>query len=192
MQTDTAIEQEIQAKGLTAPRVTPADIEANIAGESACASPENFDANIGRKVARANAVQKIWPLMGYALKDRLYQAKQYHCEKGELLGTTFTRGENPAPKDPGILHKALQEAASAATVLQGLRQPDLPPPHQQRVIQEHADLTVKLQALSKFMDGQLFPSLDPKEQSNLHGQRVAMNAYADILAIRIKGFGITA
>ena len=27
---DETIEQEIQAKGLTAPRVTPADIEANI------------------------------------------------------------------------------------------------------------------------------------------------------------------
>ena len=112
---DQQIEQEIQAKGLTAPRVTPADIEANIAdeayftafqgaraaghqpqtdrtgmalclltfcvlvlkngftvtGESACASPENFDAELGRKIARQNAVQKIWPLMGYALKERL-------------------------------------------------------------------------------------------------------------------------
>ena len=113
---DQTIEQEIQAKGKTAPRVTPADIEANIAstvyftafqgfqgnddtddqsmatcdalrlltfcvlvlrngftvtGESACASPENFDAEIGRKIARQNAVQKIWPLMGYALKDKL-------------------------------------------------------------------------------------------------------------------------
>jgi Phage protein (N4 Gp49/phage Sf6 gene 66) family len=104
---DSAIEQEIQAKGLTAPRVTPADIEGNIAGEhyftageatgytedvalklltfcvlvlkngftvtgeSACASPENFDADIGRKIARANAVNKIWPLMGYALKEKL-------------------------------------------------------------------------------------------------------------------------
>lgn len=115
--TDKSIEQEIQAKGLTAPRVTPADLQANIAsehyftagdgahgatladgrdrsvypssldlltfcvlvlrngftvtGESACASPENFDAEIGRKIARENAVQKVWPLMGYALKDRL-------------------------------------------------------------------------------------------------------------------------
>lgn len=42
-----------------------------ITGESACASPENFDAEIGRKIARANAVQKIWPLMGYALKEQL-------------------------------------------------------------------------------------------------------------------------
>ena len=110
------IEQEIQAKGLTAPRVTPNDVEANIAseryftaaegvagaarggrvvgaesrplhlltfcvlvlrngftvtGESACASPENFDAELGRKIARQNAVSKVWPLMGYALKERL-------------------------------------------------------------------------------------------------------------------------
>lgn len=105
---DQTIEQDIQAKGKTAPRVTPADIEANIVaeygftaytategmprrdelklltfyvlvlqngftvtGESACASPENFDAEIGYKIARANAVQKIWPLMGYALRTQL-------------------------------------------------------------------------------------------------------------------------
>lgn len=124
---DQQIEQEIQAKGLTAPRVTPADIEANIAhevyftadhgttgamaalelhsrhpgnvehigalrlltfcvlvlrngftvtGESACASPENFNAELGRKIARQNAVQKLWPLMGYALKERLASNKE--------------------------------------------------------------------------------------------------------------------
>jgi len=116
---DQEIEQEIQAKGKTAPRITPADIEANIAsehyftaaegviggsimagytnapcptalalltfcvlvlkngftvtGESACASPENFDAEIERKVARENAVLKIWPLMGYELKQKLHE-----------------------------------------------------------------------------------------------------------------------
>ncbi len=119
MSTDAQIEQEIQDKGLTAPRVTPADIEANIAsehyftaaqalvgdtrgpewqatpkaldlltfcvlelkngftvtGESACASPENFDAEVGRKIARANAIQKIWPLMGYALRNKLSGAE---------------------------------------------------------------------------------------------------------------------
>lgn len=115
---DQTIEQEIQAKGLDAPRVTLDDIEANIerehyftasqavesvegcvhdigkspdwgtlqlltfcvlvlkngftvTGESACASPENFDAGIGRKIARQNAINKVWPLMGYALRERL-------------------------------------------------------------------------------------------------------------------------
>jgi hypothetical protein len=42
-----------------------------VTGESACVSPENFDAEIGRKVARENAIEKVWPLMGYALKERL-------------------------------------------------------------------------------------------------------------------------
>lgn len=46
-----------------------------VTGESACASPENFDAEIGRKVARQNAISKIWPLMGYALKQRLHDAE---------------------------------------------------------------------------------------------------------------------
>lgn len=112
------IEKEIQEKGLTAPRITPDELQENIVsehyftasdgvagatglhkeviadsnpesldlltfcvlvlrngftvtGESACVSPENFDAEIGRKIARQNAEQKIWPLMGYALKEQL-------------------------------------------------------------------------------------------------------------------------
>lgn len=122
---DKQIELEIQAKGLTAPRVTPADIEAEIAGgffftaadgysaapchdpsgqpgaalpppqslslltfcvltlrngftvtgESACASPENFDAELGRKIARQNAVAKIWPLLGFRLRDTLHNER---------------------------------------------------------------------------------------------------------------------
>lgn len=108
-------EELIQQKGLTAPRITPADIESNIAseyyftaaegvcgatagavdpdwhpslglltfcvlvlengftvtGESACASPENYNPSIGRKIARENAINKIWPLMGYELKSKL-------------------------------------------------------------------------------------------------------------------------
>lgn len=43
-----------------------------VTGESACASPRNFDAELGRKIARANAVNKIWPLEGYLLKQRLF------------------------------------------------------------------------------------------------------------------------
>jgi hypothetical protein len=104
------IEREIQAKGLTAPRVTPERIEAVISGEyyftgneirgtivsphlqslslltvcvlvlvngftvigkSACVSPENFDEELGRKIARRDAVDQIWALEGYALKGRM-------------------------------------------------------------------------------------------------------------------------
>ncbi|PHS59323.1 MAG: hypothetical protein COB03_03240 [Alteromonas sp.] len=94
---DNDIENEIQEKGLTAPRITPEIIESKIKseqyhvfdgttfttclltlengftvlGESACASPENFDAEIGRKIARDNARNKIWALEGYLLKEQL-------------------------------------------------------------------------------------------------------------------------
>lgn len=42
-----------------------------VTGESACASPENFDAELGKRIARQNAVSKVWPLMGYSLRDKL-------------------------------------------------------------------------------------------------------------------------
>ena len=42
-----------------------------IVGTSACASPENFDATIGRKIARQKATQQIWPLLAYALRSVL-------------------------------------------------------------------------------------------------------------------------
>ena len=48
-----------------------------VTGESACASPENFDAEVGRMIARRNAVDKIWPLMGYGLKSKLHQLEQH-------------------------------------------------------------------------------------------------------------------
>ena len=116
-----SLEREIQAKANKAPRVTPANIEAEIVsehyftaldgalntgrgadkpntpalsetlglltfcvlvlhngftvtGESACASPENFDAGLGRRIARQNAVEKMWPLLGFRLRDKLMSA----------------------------------------------------------------------------------------------------------------------
>ena len=100
MKDEAAIESEIQAKGINAPSLTPALIDAQIVGEayhvfpgttltvcaltlkngfqvtgeSAAASPENFDAEIGRKIARENARNKIWALEGYALRNRLSAA----------------------------------------------------------------------------------------------------------------------
>ena len=91
------IEAEIQEKGLNAPRLDPAMIDEAISseqyhvfpgttmtvcaltlrngyivtGESAAASPENFDKEIGRKIARENARNKIWALEGYLLREKL-------------------------------------------------------------------------------------------------------------------------
>lgn len=45
-----------------------------VTGESACASPENFNDELGREIALRHAKEKIWPLMGYALRQRLHEA----------------------------------------------------------------------------------------------------------------------
>jgi len=97
MKDEEQIENEIHAKGLNAPRLTPQMIDNAIVaeqfhvfpgttmtvcaltlrngfiviGESAAASPENFDQEIGQKIARENARQKIWPLEGYLLRQKL-------------------------------------------------------------------------------------------------------------------------
>ncbi len=42
-----------------------------VIGESACADPGNFDKNLGRKFALEDAKRKIWPLMAYALCNKL-------------------------------------------------------------------------------------------------------------------------
>lgn len=42
-----------------------------VIGESAPADPENFDPELGKKFALENAIRKIWPLEGYALRERL-------------------------------------------------------------------------------------------------------------------------
>lgn len=47
-----------------------------ITGESSCVSPANFDAEKGRAAARENAVEKMWSLMGYALKEQIHQNAQ--------------------------------------------------------------------------------------------------------------------
>lgn len=45
-----------------------------VTGTSACASPANFDADIGKRIARADAVRQVWPLLGYALRDKVHHA----------------------------------------------------------------------------------------------------------------------
>jgi hypothetical protein len=44
-----------------------------IIGKAAPASPANFNRELGIKLAYEDAVRQVWPLMGYALRDRLLQ-----------------------------------------------------------------------------------------------------------------------
>lgn len=99
MSDEKVTEDKINALGLNAPRVSPEKIDRqivssdyyvfpgsmmtvccltlvngfNTVGTSACASPENFNAGIGRDIAFRNARQEIWALEGYRLKQKLYE-----------------------------------------------------------------------------------------------------------------------
>lgn len=42
-----------------------------VTGESACAAPENYDEEIGRRIAFNNAFAKMWALEGYVLRNTL-------------------------------------------------------------------------------------------------------------------------
>jgi hypothetical protein len=103
---DDGLEKELQAKGKTAPRITPDHVDATIVdeafytfpgttvticlltlkngfsvtGESAAASPENYDREIGNRIARDNARDKIWALEAYLLKQGMYDEAH---EEGE-------------------------------------------------------------------------------------------------------------
>lgn len=44
-----------------------------VTGESNCVDPDSFDKDLGRSLARKNAIAKIWPLLGYALRDLQHQ-----------------------------------------------------------------------------------------------------------------------
>ena len=43
-------------------------------GKSACALPANFNAEMGRTIARENAIEAVWELEGYLLKQRLSES----------------------------------------------------------------------------------------------------------------------
>ncbi len=101
MSSEQEIEKKLQEKGLNAPRLTPADIDAvivdgafillpsgkamvceltlangfTVRGESACVSKENFNEEIGKQIARDNARNKVWELEGYLLQQRIHEGK---------------------------------------------------------------------------------------------------------------------
>jgi hypothetical protein len=116
------LEQEIQEKGLNAPRLTPDLIDGvilqerywqpegttltvcalelkngtQVTGESACVSAANFDVEIGKKIAYQNAREKIWALEGYLLKQSLHEGarKQTGFPIPETIGVVKTAADS--------------------------------------------------------------------------------------------------
>lgn len=164
---DQTIEQEIQAKGLTAPRVTLDALNANIVSveivkhmapsgqvlrwavlttrsgyavtgrPSVSVSPENDNAELGEQIARDNARNELWALMGYALKERL-----------------------------------------AA----------IPANFQDRVRAEAAELEERVSKLAAFQHTDTFHGLPNDEQDRLLAQLAAMQDYSNCLTERIAAF----
>ena len=203
--TDNEIEQELQAKGKTAARVTPNHIESIIAsehyftasdgvqgdyakkaeryspipvpeplclltfcvleldngftvtGESACASPENFDPEMGRKLSRANAVRKIWALEGYLLRQKLHEQAPQQGNAGSTVD------------DDALANGTLQ-------------------PHQLRVVTELDEVKDRYDKLVTFIGGDVFSALPEQEQRSLEAQSHIMLAYVEVLTQRTKRF----
>lgn len=148
---EQAIEKEIQGKALNAPRLTPKLIDDviiagnfhvfpvtqltvccltlkngfTVTGESACASPENFDEEIGRKIAFQKARDKVWALEGYLLKQKLYEGES----------TTFaTRLE----KEQEVLEDKINKL-KRFTVSEAFK--ELPAEAQALLIRQHTSMT---------------------------------------------------
>lgn len=165
MEHEKKIEKEIQEKGLNAPRLSPAGIDAvivdktftnlpsgkcvvceitlkngfTVRGESACVSPENFDQHIGNEIAFKNARDKVWQLEGYLLQEK-----------------------NPVKRDADTL-----------------------PDWKMRVIVERDQLLVKYLKLEEFMVTNAFSELSDSDRDKLALQRKVMSQYIDVLEQRI-------
>ena len=140
---DKDIEQEIQDKGLTAPRVTREDLKNNIAhieivkhvsvtgqvlrwavlttqngfavtGKPSCSvSSENDDPGIGKSIAVENAESELWALMGYALKQRLHDCGGHTKEENFEHFLSYTGFHNESPEVIEKLRKAYSDGGYA-------------------------------------------------------------------------------
>lgn len=60
-----------------------------VTGQSAAASPANYNKDIGQRLAKEDAVKKIWPFLGYELRTKLHLMDRAGAPTGRIttLGT---------------------------------------------------------------------------------------------------------
>jgi hypothetical protein len=207
IENDNSTEKMIQAAGLTAPRLSPAILQANImhteivkhvthGGQvlrwavittlsgfgvvgrpSVSVSPENDNEEIGIKVATENSTAEMWPLMGYELKQRLFNESQgLQALAGDALLERFNS-----------LHRQYI-AAGVEIHHRGGAELSGRPPYQQRVVDERDELADKVEKLSAFLGGDTYKRLADEEQTRLADQLAAMRQYVAVLNARIEAF----
>lgn len=180
---DQAIEDEVKTKGLTAPRVTLADLQENVVdveihkhvtksgqvlrwailttrcgfavvGNPSCAvSAENDNEDLGTKVAIDNSRGALWPLMGYALRDRMHD-----------------------------------ESSRAPVVVAFTASVAGPTTFQDRVRAERAELSTKVDKLVAFLTSATADGIDLLERVQLTKQSALMQDYLQVLDERIEAF----
>jgi hypothetical protein len=255
MKHEDEVEELIQAKNLNAPRLSPALIDAcivdetytitpslrslvceltlvngfTVRGEASVISVANYDEEVGKKVSREKAKQKIWELEAYLLQQRLYEKQQREGQPAEKTERYFRRllarqcgilhlyaddGEaygqeegividfmrDPAEDIDSKLH-ALNTArltrGSNAAKLRAVfdehiatrAQESRRPPHEQRVLEEKADLDKKIEALKTFISkSPVWETVSPLEKDRLQKQHHTMSHYSTILGERIAAF----
>lgn len=148
-----------------------------VVGTSACASPENFDAEVGRKLAKAKAFDQVWQLMGYELRSRLASG-QWLVDLGQLSEGDIA---HLMAAEPGALVQVMpkEPAAEATSILQ---------PHQQRVVAELEARAGELERLDAFIASDKFKTVDAAEQARLRAQSTVMTSLTNILRERIAVF----
>lgn len=169
--------------------------------------PANFDAELGRKYAREDAIAKLWEPLGFRLRDKMARDALSRPALTEADAAADLAG-TPRPSSTIISMAAMAQGEEAAKNKRASRaidvvanRPDaiipIPEgvdgllfvqPHEQRVIAEHAELVDRMKKLTTFRLGRVVGRLSQLDQELLREQEEAMSRYAAVLSKRIARF----
>lgn len=140
-----------------------------ILGKSACADPLNFNPDLGRRLARTDAVNQIWPLMGFELRSRVHQKEEMEraC-RPERQGAPATANAEGAGK------------ASAPREDQKKEETWL-----ERLMVETAEITSRFKKLDAYLMSPAFNQLSTIDRRDLRNQHYHMEGYRSVLERRL-------
>lgn len=207
-------EAELVERGLTAPRVTPDRISAvikseyfhrppgttltlcvltlrngfTVTGTAACASPANFDPEIGERYAREDAKRQIWALEGYALRERLASSTLLRSFAAYLCAAAPELSAVEVPAFAAHVDSFITNGGAEALPEHQPEAVSISVPQttaRERAQSELAQLTGRAEGLERFMSTDYYRGLPFAQQTRLDVQLMHMKAYRDVLAERI-------